>query len=460
MKKIILSLLTVLMLMGLVACGNKTTETVQTTSSAKESYPNAKLISLIDGKVTIDGVAVEEYDYTWVYDPSMEEPTYEGTEPNTSTNYIAHDIIYYPEIDTSNFAKEEYDGEFEWVTHFTNAGLTDYLFGTLPVLGEDIPTEMMHSKEEAYENPVLHIVEPGEYILEGNWKGQILVDLGEEAFSDETKKVTFILNGVSVDCDVAPAIVFKNVYECDNAWEDRQEAISTVDLTNAGVKVILVDGKDNNFEGANVYRLLKPKYKDEEKKGAQKKLYKTDGAFYSFVSMLIQGNTGILNITSSTFEGLDTELHLTIDGGYINIVSQDDGINVNEDDVSIFTMKNGRLTIFAGQGAEGDVIDSNGYINVDGGTLLGTSPSVSDNALDSDAGTNVSDNAKVISSLTSMGGQGGPGDMTSPGGFGGERPEGFNGQMKDGQTPPEMPNGQNPFDGNASATQQNETNKK
>jgi len=188
MKKILICLLTTLMVFGLVACNKKesTTETttVTTSSKAKENYPNAKVISLSDDKVTIDGTELKEYDYKWVYDPSMEEPKYEGTEPDTSTNYIAHDIIYYPKISSDKFELEEYDGEYEWVTHFTKDGLTDYLFGTLPVLGEDIPTEMMHSAEDAYKNKVLHITEPGEYILEGNWTGQILIDLGEEAFSD------------------------------------------------------------------------------------------------------------------------------------------------------------------------------------------------------------------------------------------------------------------------------------
>ena len=50
--------------------------------------------------------------------------------------------------------------------------------------------------------------------------------------------------------------------------------------------------------------------------------------------------SGVLNITS-TFEGLDTELHLTVNGGNINIFSQDDGINVNEDGVSVLTVNGG-----------------------------------------------------------------------------------------------------------------------
>ena len=120
--------------------------------------------------------------------------------------------------------------------------------------------------------------------------------------------MTLILNGAKIDCTVAPGVVFYSVYECDNAWETRKS--------------------DDAVAGTGA---------------AQKKARKTDGAFYSYVSMNVTGGaegSGVLNITS-TFEGLDTELHLTVNGGNINIFSQDDGINVNEDGVSVLTVNGG-----------------------------------------------------------------------------------------------------------------------
>ena len=69
--------------------------------------------------------------------------------------------------------------------------------------------------------------------------------------------------------------------------------------------------------------------------------------------------------------------------------------------------------IFAGQGAEGDVVDSNGYININGGFIAGTSPSVSDDMLDSEDGTYVSDEATVVENVAGI--KGGPG---RPGEFG------------------------------------------
>ena len=105
--------------------------------------------------------------------------------------------------------------------------------------------------------------------------------------------------------------MFYSVYECDNAWETRES--------------------DDAVAGTGA---------------AQKKARKTDGAFYSYVSMNVTGGaegSGVLNITS-TFEGLDTELHLTVNGGSLHIL--------------------------AGLGSEGDGIDSNGYVVINGGTVV------------------------------------------------------------------------------------------
>ena len=440
MKKIISTVLILGMLLCVSACGNENITKTEESSKADiyKQYPDAKILKLDNNTALLSGSALKEYDYTWAFDPSMSEPEYSGEEPDASECYIAHDIFYYPEIAEDAFVQENYDGEMEWVTHYTAEGLTDYLFSTLPVLGTDLPKNMMHSAEEAYNNPVLHITQPGEYILEGTWNGQIYVDLGDkdECSVDESKKVTLIMNGVNVNCTVAPSVIFYSLYECDNEWENRTQAISSVDTSNAGARVILADGTENNFSGANVFRLLKPKYKNDSSK-VQKKLCKIDGAFYSYVSLEIDGTTGIMNITGSTFEGLDSELHLTINGGYVNIVSQDDGINVNEDHVSVFALNGGRVTIFAGQGAEGDVVDSNGYININGGIIAGASPSVADDMLDSEDGTYVAEDAVVIENVAGI-----KGGMMRPDGPQGE----FNPGGPQGMMPPDNGNRSEPPD--------------
>lgn len=347
-----------------------------------------------------DGVSVTEYDYTWHADPSTKHTEvknspaeyYTGTEPGDESVYIAHDIVYFPELPSSGFKKVQYDDDTEWAYYYTASDYTNFIFATLPVLGNTLPTSMMHSESEAYSNAVLHITETGTYRIEGTWHGQIKIDLGDDAVDDESCKVTLILNGVDITCTVAPAVNFYSVYECDNEWKNKESWSSDVDTTDAGANVILADGKTNNVSGANVFRMLKAKAKSDDEQSnnsksvtLQKKLTKTDAAFYSYQSMNIDGN-GTLNITS-TYEGLDSELHLSINGGNINIYSQDDGINVNEDKVSVLAFNGGCTHIFAGLGSEGDGIDSNGYLVVNGGTLVSMAKPQSDSGLDSDCGT-------------------------------------------------------------------------
>ena len=426
--------------------------TPQVVSGAEEIWieKGAKIITLSGSSAMVDGAAVTEYDYAWHADPTTahddvkDSPAeyYTGTAPAAGEAlYIAHDIVYFPELDESGFVRETYDGEVEWTYAYTAEGYEDYLFGTLPIEGDSVPTRMMHSETEAYDNPVLHINEAGIYYIKGFWNGQIAVDVEGEA------PVTIILGGADVTCSVAPAFIVYGANESEST-----------EIGSAGVQVVIVDGSVNNFSGTNVFRILKTKFKDDGV--TQKKSHKYDGAFYSRVSMEINGNDGVLNINSE-YEGLDTEMHLTINGGVINIYADNDGVNVNEDDVSVFTLNGGVMHIFGGLGAEGDAVDSNGYIVINGGTIYAIANPGADNGLDSDCGTTVN-GGTVVAVGSNMGGSSRTvyidgelqyGDAGSFGGFPGgefpgEPPEGFGEGTFPGQ-PPEggMPGGQPPQGG-------------
>jgi hypothetical protein len=132
-----------------------------------------------------------------------------------------------------------------------------------------------------------------------------------------------------------------------------------------------------------------------------KKLHKYDGAFYSKMSMNIRGekeNTGVLNIYAKN-EGLDSELHLTVNGGNINIYSGNDGINTNEDGVSVTTINGGNLGIkVTGETGEGDGIDSNGWLVINGGTVTAAACSNSaDAGVDSDMGIHINGGIVIAS---------------------------------------------------------------
>lgn len=268
--------------------------------------------------------------------------------------YLAHDVVYYED-------RDKYDSGNPY--------------------GEGTDDER-HSAEDAAAVSVVHITQAGTYRLAGSISaGQVWVDLGKDAAEDASAKVTLVLDNLDITCEVAPAVVFRRVYECDGDWS-ADTASATVDTSDAGAVVVIADGSVNNVTGSHVARI----YKDNEE---QKKLWKIDGAFYSFMSMNIEGEqdgTGVLNITADN-EGLDSELHLTLNGGNVSIASQDDGINTNEDGVSVTTINGGTLHIVAGLGDEGDGIDSNGFLVINGGTVISMANPRSDSGLDSDMGS-------------------------------------------------------------------------
>lgn len=269
---------------------------------------------------------------------------------NTKTDavFTSHDIIYYEDRDT--YASGNPYGE-----------------------GTDADK---HTADEAAAHTVVNITQPGAYRITGKLSAcQIRIDLGSDAYENPDAVVELILENADITCTVAPAILFLNTYECDGNWSE-DSAKSDVDTTSAGANLIL-EG-ENTVSGSYVAKIFKDK--DEEKK-----LWKQDGAIYSYMSMNVFG-PGSLDLTAAN-EGMDTELHLTLNGGNIRIFSDNDGINTNEDGVSVTTINGGNLTIFAGLGAEGDGIDSNGYLVINGGTVVSAANPAADAGLDSDLGS-------------------------------------------------------------------------
>lgn len=96
--------------------------------------------------------------------------------------YVSNDIVYYE------------DGK-------------DFTYG------EGAETEA-YGTEEAIAHTVVNITKPGTYGISGKLsKGQIAVDMDEDAKDDENAVVTLIMNGTDINCDIAPAVIFYNVHE-------------------------------------------------------------------------------------------------------------------------------------------------------------------------------------------------------------------------------------------------------
>ena len=285
-------------------------------------------IQLSDSGVTVDGAPVEEQ----------------------GSVYLSHDIVYYED-------RTSYDSGHAY--------------------GEGEAWER-HSAEEAAAHTVVNITAPGIYRLSGTLsRGQIRVDLGETAFDDPSAVVYLVLADAHITCTVAPAILFLNVYECDNQWKENTPTWD-VDTSDAGANLVVLMNTKNTVSGSHVARI----YQDG---GEEKKLWKQDGAVYSYMSMNVFGS-GQLDVTADN-EGVDTELHLTLREAALNIYADNDGINTNEDGVSVTTIESGNLRIFAGLGAEGDGIDSNGWLVINGGKVFASAHPAADAGLDSDLGS-------------------------------------------------------------------------
>lgn len=123
--------------------------------------------------------------------------------------------------------------------------------------------------------------------------------------------------------------------------------------------------------------------------------YKGAGAISSDIDLTFEGK-GYLEVTSKNDEGIETKGDLSFNGGigdYV-IYSLDDGLNTTTSS-SVGNNVHNALTIDVNslaaivnlEGDEGDAIDSNGTLVINGGTILALAHPGQDAGLDSEKGT-------------------------------------------------------------------------
>lgn len=109
-----------------------------------------------------------------------------------------------------------------------------------------------------------------------------------------------------------------------------------------------------------------------------------DDAFHADGALVVEDGTIAV---SACYEGLEG-LTVTVQGGTVDIVASDDGVNAAGDNMAdcCITITGGQLTVDAG----GDGLDSNGDINMSGGTVYVAGPENSaDFALDYDGSASI-----------------------------------------------------------------------
>ena len=288
-----------------------------------------------------------------------------------------------------------------YITNFLFDGVSKVL---TPDLDDFVEASSNDTKVKELEIKVININNTGNYELTGTIKGAMI------AVNTNNLKgnINIILNGVTLDTDSkkAPAIY---VYNKDKNYTDCIVTIKTVKgttntLEGGKLKKVSLLGSDelskytSNYSGDaltnyNTYSNYYGIYTSEQikdilfatvtadnedlKDGDPLYFYKASGAISSDIDLYFEGE-GLLKVTSKNKEGIETKGNLTFSGGTgdYEIYAQDDCLNTTTASSKNTTVRNditidvnSLLAIVDEEGDEGDAIDSNGKLTINGGTI-------------------------------------------------------------------------------------------
>lgn len=351
----------------------------------------------------------------------------------TTTTYIDLEDLTYSANQKDTKSIKEYESYDEFLKDYQSNSLpsiyiTNFLFDGVstvktPDLDDFIENDSNDTKIDTLKIKVINVNAVGNYEFTGEIKGAMLA-VNTNGLKGE---INLILNGVTLDTDSkkAPAIY---VYNKDKTYTDCKVTISTVSgtknyLEGGKLKKVSLIGMDEydtysqyysgdsltNYQKYSSYYGIYTKEEiqnilfatvqaDQEdlRDGDPYYFYKASGAVSSDIDLYFEGE-GFLQVTSKNKEGIETKGNLSFTGGkgdYV-IYAEDDCLNTTTasnmgQDVhnDILIDVSSLLASVSFDADEGDAIDSNGTLTINGGKIYAfANPNSGDAGLDSQNGT-------------------------------------------------------------------------
>lgn len=350
-----------------------------------------------------------------------------------ATHYINLENLTSSTDQTTYHEIKEYQTLAEFLPDYStnslpNVYITHFLFDGVaavktPDLDDFVENASNDTEIEDLELKVININATGNYEFTGAIVGAMLA----VNTNNQSGNLNIILNNASIDTDSkkAPAVY---VYNKDKNYTDCTVTIKTVSgtknyLEGGKLKKVSLIGTDElakysgfysgeslaNYEAYPAYYgiytsneiknvLFSTVKADNEdlRDGDPYYFYKASGAVSSDIDLSFEGE-GYLKITSKNKEGVETKGNLTFSGGTgdyeiyaeddcLNTTTANDGAEIVRNDLVLNV--NSLLATVSTEADEGDAIDSNGKLIINGGAIYAfASPNSQDAGLDSANGT-------------------------------------------------------------------------
>ncbi len=336
-------------------------------------------------------------------------------------------------IDLNNLELKEYTTLEDFLIDYNSDNLpkiylTNFLFDGVsavksPDLDDFIDEKSNDVEIKTLEIKVININSVGNYQFTGEISGAMIA-VNTNGVSGE---INLILNNASIDTDSKKAPVIY-VYNKDKNYTAAKVTIKTVSgtknyLEGGKLKKVSLLGSDelekyssyysgdaltnyNNYSNyygiytsSEIENILFATVKadnEDLQDGDPYIFYKASGAISSDIDLYFIGE-GFLEITSKNKEGVETKGNLTFDGGTgdYEIYAEDDCLNTTTASSTNETVRNdltinvaSMLAKVSSDADEGDAIDSNGKLIINGGKIFAYAhPTSPDVGLDSGNGT-------------------------------------------------------------------------